>query len=495
MAAAVASSSWPVEPVHSRHTAASHAVAATSRPASTASAAATSTRSSQHASPAPKKSTATESHDRFYGHRDVAELCERVILALFACPLDSASSSVGAAAPAGKPAPRLSEFIAYALHRTRLPLAVTHQALFLLKRLKSRFPAARGSSGHRLFISALMLASKSSCDDTYSNKSWTIVGQGLFSLREVNQMERELFGYLGFRVNVEPEDLDDFVVGLEHGRIHAPVEPISPEMGSSSQFEDQQAEAAVNAPYTPPRSPLSKAPAVSPSAMSEPCFSTQQSGAHLSTRPRPHESTTGAFNTRASIAGYPSLSSQPMVHSRAVPMAASSSDSSYHPSPFHQPHSRSSTVPSQAPTLCVPGPTPTVCMAPFYPGSPSSVSLSSSRGSISYGSAMSSCSYPTTSPYASGASSSNGTTPATPNSDFVASPNHSWPSEGIDSYAMSKEQPAGTYDSEHSLYTAKRSHCHPFPTQDTLKAARRLQRAVGVRSDQHSMLSARKWSS
>ncbi|PWN87898.1 hypothetical protein FA10DRAFT_223622, partial [Acaromyces ingoldii] len=103
--------------------------------------------------------------------------------------------------------PRLGEFIAYALHRTRLPLAVTHQALFLLKRLKSRFPAARGSSGHRLFISALMLASKSSCDDTYSNKSWTVVGQGLFTLREVNQMERELFGYLGYKVNVENEEL------------------------------------------------------------------------------------------------------------------------------------------------------------------------------------------------------------------------------------------------------------------------------------------------
>lgn len=34
-------------------------------------------------------------------------------------------------------------------------------------------------------------------DDTYSNKSWQIVGQGLFELREVNQMERELFAFLG----------------------------------------------------------------------------------------------------------------------------------------------------------------------------------------------------------------------------------------------------------------------------------------------------------
>ncbi|KAI9452195.1 hypothetical protein BJY52DRAFT_1109202, partial [Lactarius psammicola] len=31
-------------------------------------------------------------------------------------------------------------------------------------------------------ISAFMLASKIICDDTYSNKSWYIVGQGMFAL-------------------------------------------------------------------------------------------------------------------------------------------------------------------------------------------------------------------------------------------------------------------------------------------------------------------------
>jgi hypothetical protein len=37
-----------------------------------------------------------------------------------------------------------------------------------------------------------MVASKVICDDTYSNRSWSIVGQGMFQLREVNQMEREM---------------------------------------------------------------------------------------------------------------------------------------------------------------------------------------------------------------------------------------------------------------------------------------------------------------
>ena len=53
-----------------------------------------------------------------------------------------------------------------------------------------------GSSGHRLFISAFMLVSKIICDDTYFNKSWCIVGQGMSSLQGINQMEREMRSYL-----------------------------------------------------------------------------------------------------------------------------------------------------------------------------------------------------------------------------------------------------------------------------------------------------------
>ncbi|KAG1869335.1 hypothetical protein DFJ58DRAFT_631955, partial [Suillus subalutaceus] len=72
----------------------------------------------------------------------------------------------------------------------------TFAALILLQRLKARFPIAWGSSGHRLFMSAFMLASKVICDDTYSNKSWSIVVQGMFQLREINQMEHKMCQYL-----------------------------------------------------------------------------------------------------------------------------------------------------------------------------------------------------------------------------------------------------------------------------------------------------------
>jgi len=141
--------------------------------------------------------------DPYYGHEETAKICARFVTHLFACPEHVATTS-------SQPAPPLPLFIAYALHRTRLHSSVTFAALYLLQRLKARFPAARGSSGHRLFISAFMLASKVICDDTYSNKSWSIVGQGMFALREINQMEREMCSYLEWQLNVEPTQLKEF---------------------------------------------------------------------------------------------------------------------------------------------------------------------------------------------------------------------------------------------------------------------------------------------
>ncbi|KAJ3485067.1 hypothetical protein NLI96_g5214 [Meripilus lineatus] len=144
--------------------------------------------------------------DPYYGHEETAKTCAHFVTHLFACPDLPPPSTANPPTPS----PTLAIFIAYALHRTRLHASVTFAALYLLQRLKARFPAARGSSGHRLFISAFMLASKVICDDTYSNKSWSIVGQGMFALREINQMEREMCSYLEWQLNVDPPQLREF---------------------------------------------------------------------------------------------------------------------------------------------------------------------------------------------------------------------------------------------------------------------------------------------
>jgi Cyclin, N-terminal domain len=140
--------------------------------------------------------------DPFYGHEYIARLCSRFVTHLFACPEYPPSST--------NPQVKLPYFIAYALHRTKLHQSVMFAALVLLQRLKARFPTARGSSGHRLFISAFMIASKVICDDTYSNKSWSIVAQGMFTLREINQMEREMCSYLEWELTVDGSILANF---------------------------------------------------------------------------------------------------------------------------------------------------------------------------------------------------------------------------------------------------------------------------------------------
>jgi len=153
-------------------------------------------------------SSSTASRDPYYGYGAISMLSTSIVTTLFP-PMITTPEESYAVTETGKRMPKLMDFIAYALYRTRLNDAIVHSALLLLTRLKQRYPSARGtpSSPHRLFLSALMLASKMSMDDTYSNKSWVIVGQNMFSITEVNRMERELFGFLNSNCYVTKEEL------------------------------------------------------------------------------------------------------------------------------------------------------------------------------------------------------------------------------------------------------------------------------------------------
>lgn len=166
------------------------------------------TRASYQPMPPTAQPTVTHTRpDPFCGQEYVARLCARFITHLFACPEYPPTTTQSQA--------KLPYFIAYALHRTKLHVSVTFASLVLLQRLKARFPTARGSSGHRLFISAFMIASKVICDDTYSNKSWTIVAQGMFTLREINQMEREMCNYLEWELTVDNPILANFEAAVK----------------------------------------------------------------------------------------------------------------------------------------------------------------------------------------------------------------------------------------------------------------------------------------
>ena len=64
----------------------------------------------------------------------------------------------------------LPKSIAYAFHRTRLPLSVAYHSLCPLSRLKSRYPAASCAFGHCLFLTSYMVSSNTICDNAHLNK-------------------------------------------------------------------------------------------------------------------------------------------------------------------------------------------------------------------------------------------------------------------------------------------------------------------------------------
>ncbi|WVQ82381.1 hypothetical protein IAT38_004509 [Cryptococcus sp. DSM 104549] len=205
----------------------------------------------------PTRST----QDPFYGHEETAVMAARFITSLFQCPNIPTPTTPGA------PTPTLAHFVAYALHRTRLPSIVTSAALLLLQRLKKRYPGARGSSGHRLFISAFMIASKVICDDTYSNQSWGIVAQKMFALKEINQMEREMCGYLEWNLNFAPREVEDFEAALraEHGpravaRASSGGSTSAQSEASSSSAAAQPARSSYPTPETTPDAQVSARP-------------------------------------------------------------------------------------------------------------------------------------------------------------------------------------------------------------------------------------------
>jgi hypothetical protein len=111
------------------------------------------------------------------------------------------------APPLTTPTPQLDHFIAYTLHRTQLHPLVTFLAHYPLQCLKARFPMAKGSLGHHLFISTFMPTLKIICDDTYSSESWCVVRQGMFALQEINQIEQEECSYLEWQLNVNAATL------------------------------------------------------------------------------------------------------------------------------------------------------------------------------------------------------------------------------------------------------------------------------------------------
>ncbi|KAJ2002289.1 hypothetical protein H4R26_003683 [Coemansia thaxteri] len=147
-------------------------------------------------------------------------LMERMIAELFPCATEGGppqAEGVGGDGTEAAALPTFEEFLKHICRRTRTPLTCMCLALLYLTRLRANHPRSRGSPGssYRLALSSLCVATKYLYDDAYHTCSWVQVSMGLFSQREVNQMEMEFMYFLHYQLGVTPTEWNQWVATLE----------------------------------------------------------------------------------------------------------------------------------------------------------------------------------------------------------------------------------------------------------------------------------------
>lgn len=185
-----------------------------------------------------------------------------------------------------------------------------------------------------------MLSAKISMDDTYSNKSWAIVGSNYFALKEVNQMERELFAFLGWNVVATKEELDAFILNAEASWEHVKQARLS-ESRKRRRMEEEHArhQQAKNAARALLRPHTYRHQSPSPSGRS---LTSRASSRASSAAASPYQSPHHTFN-RMQIAAAGSSASCSSSE------ASSSRGSSAFPSASHSPTSPASAPLSAGP--------------------------------------------------------------------------------------------------------------------------------------------------
>ncbi|KAG5517924.1 hypothetical protein PMAC_000379 [Pneumocystis sp. 'macacae'] len=106
--------------------------------------------------------------------------------------------------------PTLEHFISNLCEQSNVQVPTLMSVLVYLERLRCKLPRmAKGMicTCHRIFLASLILAAKYLNDSSPKNKHWARYTNNLFSLTEVNLMEKQLLALLNWDLSITMEDL------------------------------------------------------------------------------------------------------------------------------------------------------------------------------------------------------------------------------------------------------------------------------------------------
>ncbi|CDO92613.1 unnamed protein product [Kluyveromyces dobzhanskii CBS 2104] len=147
--------------------------------------------------------------------------------------------------PSGKGAngvPSLMTFISRLVRYTNVYTSTLLTTVVYLNRLRALLPsdaAGLPTTCHRIFLACLILSAKYHNDSSPLNKHWTKHADGLFTLRDVNLMERQLLQLFEYDLRIEASELYDNLYSL--------ASPIHRDLEKGAQINKMRHQAQLHA--------------------------------------------------------------------------------------------------------------------------------------------------------------------------------------------------------------------------------------------------------